>query len=63
MSLTDPSYAVHFDPMARRLLSHGQDLDRIYVQHPGQDWLGYYGGTRFHYAFVLDVRSTEAGGD
>ena len=63
MSFTNPSYAVHLVPMARQVLSHGQDLDRIFLQCPRQDWVGYYGGAWLHHAFVLDVRSAEAGGD
>lgn len=61
--ITNRSHAAHLDSMVRQILSHGQDLNRIYFQHPGQDWLGYYGGTGLHYSFVLDVLSTEAGGD
>ena len=49
--------------MARQILSHGQDLDDIYIQHPRQDWLGYYGGPWLHHAFVHHVQSAEAGGD
>ena len=63
MSFTNKSYAVHPVPMARQILSHGQDLNGIYVQPPGQDRLGYYGGAWFHHATVLDVRSAEAGRD
>ena len=49
--------------MVRQLLSHGQDLDRVYFQHPRKDWMGYYGGTWLHHSFILDVLYTEAGGD
>ncbi len=63
LSFTDRIHLVHVVPMARQILSHGQDLDGISFQHPRQDRLGYYGGAWLHHAPVLDVRSAEAGGD
>lgn len=62
LSLTQASVA-YVIPMVLHVLSHGQDLDRIYVQYPGQDWLGYYGSAWLHHPFVLDVLSAKAGGN
>ena len=61
--ITNRNYPAHSVPMVRQILSHGQDLNSVYFQHPRQDWLGYYGSTWLPYTPVLDVLSTEAGGD
>lgn len=62
MSVTNPSFVAHFVPMVHKVLSHGQNLDSIYTQHSGEIWVGYYGGSWLHHAFILDVRSAESGG-
>ena len=63
MTSANRTVVAHFDPMGRQLLSHGQDLDHIYSQYPGQDWLGDYGGAWLHHSFVHHVQSAEARGD
>ena len=46
--------------MAHQILSHGQDVDDIYLQYSREDRLGHDGSTGLYYAFVHNVQFAEA---
>jgi hypothetical protein len=54
---------VHTLPMAILLVSYGQDLHRVSLQRPWENWMGYNGGTWVHHAIIFDVLLAEAGRD